>query len=202
MAHRIIDSGLPNFYGERIPLHMNWNILLFRDLLHDYQDIEVTEWLKYGFSVSRSDDFDDPIPCTKNHLGANMYPAEIDRYIITEMQHGATLGPFTIPPFLGRMGVSPLSTRPKRESTKRRIIMDLSFPKGASVNDGISKFTYCGQKIELTYPTIDTLAKRIMELGDNVRLWKKNLVRAFRQVPPVPQGLFAHWIQVAEIAIF
>ena len=28
LAHKIIDSGLSNFYGECIPLHTNWNILL------------------------------------------------------------------------------------------------------------------------------------------------------------------------------
>ena len=127
------------------------------------------------------------MPNSKNYLGATMYLAEIDRYIQTEMQHGAMLGPFNIPPFLRRMGISPLSTRPKRESAKRHIIMDLSFPKGSSVNDGISKFLYCGKTIQLSYPTIDTLAKRITELGDNVRLWKKDMVQAFRQVPLRPR---------------
>ena len=62
--------------------------------------------------------------------------------------------------------------------------MDLSFPLGRSVNDGINKNSYCGEEIRLTYPTIDTLAKRIYELSKSgtVKIWKKDLLRAFRQI--------------------
>ena len=95
------------------------------------------------------------------------------------------MGPFTIPPFVNRIGISPLSTRPKCESMERRIILDLSFLPGHSVNDGINKDFYCGTPIKLTYPTIDTLAKRIWELGPCL-IWKKDLQRYFRQIPLCP----------------
>ena len=35
------------------------------------------------------------------------------------------------------MHLSPVMTRPKRDFIHRRVIMDLSWPKGASVNDGV-----------------------------------------------------------------
>ena len=102
------------------------------------------------------------MPATDNHAGAKLYPAAITNYINTELKEGAIMGPFTLSPFTNRIGVSPLSTRPKRNSqNKIRIIMDLSFPPGRSVNDGIEKDSYCGWSIKLVYPTIDTLAKRI-----------------------------------------
>jgi hypothetical protein len=45
----------------------------------------------------------------------------------------------------------------KKDSSERRVILDLSFPPGCSVNDNISKDIYLGEKIEVTYPNIDDL---------------------------------------------
>ena len=46
----------------------------------------------------------------------------------------------------------PLSSVPKKDSTDRRTIMDLSFLLGTSVNDGIPKDTYMGDPFKLHYP--------------------------------------------------
>ena len=168
-------------------MNSNWSLNIFRQLLADYHDLEVLEWLEFRFSISRSDEMDDLWPNQNNHMGANIFPATIDSYVETEVQLGAALGPFTIPPFISRIGISPLSTRPKKDSKKRRVIMDLSFPPGKSVNDGISKTHYCGTEITLKYPTIDTLARRVAHLKGEVKLWKKDMIRAFRQVPLCPR---------------
>ena len=141
--------------------------------LNDYYDYDVIDWLTYGFTISRDDACPDPVPAQCNHLGVTQYLQVIDQYVKDELKFNASIGPFSIPPFLHRIGISPLSTRPKRESGKRRIIMDLSFPPGQSVNDGISKFTYCGQPISLTYPTIDTLARRVAKLGVGCLMWNE-----------------------------
>ena len=98
------------------------------------------------------------------------------------------MGPFQLPPFLGRFWVSPLSSRPKKEANSRRIILDLSYPFNELVNDGIDKSYYCGTPINLTYPTIDTFARRIIELQPHkVYLYKRDLARYFRQVPLCPR---------------
>lgn len=121
-------------------------------------------------------------------MGATRFPDEVDDYLKQELKSRATMGPFLIPPFLSRIGISPISTRAKKDSDKRRIILDLSFPEGSSVNNGINKDWYCGEKIELKYPTIDTLAKRVLELKQNgkVLLWKRDLSKYFRQIPGCP----------------
>ena len=46
---------------------------------------------------------------------------------------------------------------------------------------------YCGTSVHLTYPTIDTLAKRITELGTGCLIWKHDLTRYFCQVPLCPR---------------
>ena len=185
LVHKVIDSGIPNRWGCRIPLKTPWKIENFRQLLAGYHDQDLLEWLTYGFPISRDDEVGNPTPNSCNHMGANMFLQAIDEYVRNEVKLGATLGPFSIPPFVYRMGVSPLSTQPKRESGKCRVILDLSFPPGSSVNDGIEKIHYCGEEIKLTYPMIDTLANRIATLvsqGKTVLIWKKDLLRAFRQV--------------------
>ena len=158
LAHKVIQSGIPNRFGCRIPVRSGFNINLLTEWLKDYHDREVVEWLEFGFSVSRDTNYPDPMPATINHSGANMFPEAIQDYLETEISLGATLGPFSIPPFISRIGVSPLNTRPKRDSVKRRVILDLCFPHGESVNDGIQKDQYCGQPIKLKYPTVDQMA--------------------------------------------
>ena len=183
IMHKVTDSGLPNRFGCRIPINTNWNLDLMDTLLSDYENRDVIEWLRYGFTISRDDRMEDPIPAQSNHLGATQFPDAIDRYIEREVNLGATIGPFTFPPFLSRIGISPLSSREKRNSRERRVILDLSFPESRSVNAGIDKTQYAGVPIDLKYPTIDTLARRIAHLSpEPVLLWKKDMVRAFRQL--------------------
>ena len=49
LAHKVIDSGLPNRWGCRIPMHSNWRLEKFSELLGtDYDNLEIIEWLRYG----------------------------------------------------------------------------------------------------------------------------------------------------------
>ena len=60
--------------------------------------------------------------------------------------------------------------------------MDFSWPIELGVNQGISKDCYMGMDIHLTYPTVDTLARRIAQLGVGIAVFKKDLKSAFRQL--------------------
>ena len=65
---------------------------------------------------------------------------DIGKFLEKERQYEAILGPFDTKPI--DMHVSPLLVRDKQNSTIKRTIMDLSWPKGASVNNGVAKDTY------------------------------------------------------------
>ena len=67
---------------------------------------------------------------------------------------------------------------PKKDSEDRRVILDLSFPKGDSVNDHVSKDFYLGERINLTYPGVDDLV--IKTKGRGCLLFKCVLRRAYR----------------------
>jgi hypothetical protein len=68
--------------------------------------------------------------------------------------NGRVVGPFKANPFIEGMVISPLNSVPKKDSLERRVIVDLNFPEGLAVNDGISKDLYLGEKVSVHYPTV------------------------------------------------
>ena len=141
---KVLELGYPNRWGARIQVNSRWNLELFQELLQDYEDNEVVEWLRYGWPTGRLPTLRAPAHCTKSHKGATEHLQQLKKYIRKEKKYGAVMGPFNKIPFRGKVGISPLSTRPKKGTEDRGVILDLSFPLGGSVNDGIPKDTYLG----------------------------------------------------------
>lgn len=72
-------------------------------------------------------------------------------------------------------------TRPKKDSDQRRIIIDLSYPSGKAVNDGIDTGNHFGTNITYSLPSISDLVERVKQQGQGCYLWKADLTRAYRQ---------------------
>ena len=140
---QVITSGKINAMGSKIPIHSNWNVRLFRALCTSDSDREVAMYLQYRWPLNRQEG---PVTQTFfNHPSAVRYPQQIWKYLNKEKQMGTLLGPYLTSPFPEQStGVSPMSTRPKKDSkTSRRVIVDLSWPPGGqSVNALILKDTY------------------------------------------------------------
>ena len=77
----------------------------------------------------------------------------------------AMLGPFTRTPFEPWFHRSPMMTRPKKNTSEKRKIIDLSYCKGHSINTGIKKGYYLGKVFNFSLPTIATLADRLLIAG-------------------------------------
>ena len=122
----------------------------------------------------------------RNHKGALDFPCAVDSYLSTELVLGSICGPFARNPFVAPIALSPLNSVPKPDRDERRFILDLSWPAGSSVNDGISKGLFWGDPVSLTYPTVDDIADRIVQLGSCCLLFKRDLKRACRQLPVDP----------------
>ena len=75
-----------------------------------------------------------------NHSSANKIPIDVDADIDEECKYGTILGPFEVNPIVN-VHNSPFMTRNKSNSDRRRVIIDLNWPLGASVNSGIDKNT-------------------------------------------------------------
>ena len=180
------DRGYPNRWGARRPVKMKWNLDKFEELLAEYEDKDVVEWIRYGWPTGRLPTLPDPAISNVNHKGATDHPQALRNYISKELKHEAVVGPFDRIPFQTKVGISPLSSRPKKESDDRYIILDLSFPIGKAVNDGIIKDDYMGFPAKLTFPKVDDFALRIYTLGKGCMMFKIDLSRYFRQLPLDP----------------
>ena len=84
-------------------------------------------------------------PASCNMHSAALHPSVVDSYISTETREGRMLGSFLLGRFEGlqinQMGVVPKGHTPGRW----RLIPDLPYPEGNSVNDGI-KSELCSRK--------------------------------------------------------
>ena len=180
--HKIIRlSGKYNFESSRIPVNSGLNISFIRKCLHDYHDFAVCDLLEYGWPVGH---LGTPVRSStvRNHKGATNFSADIHNYLRKEKSYHAVVGPFKANPFIEDMAISPLNSVPKKDSIERRVIVDLSFPEGLAVNDGISKDLYLGEKVSVHYPTVDDFVRLIKKKGRNCKIFKRDLRRAYRQL--------------------
>ena len=102
VCNYIRSTGKISAIGARIPIPSNWNIKLFQSLAVSDADREVVTYLTYRWPLS--------------HDGRTATS-------ITTGNHGTAI---VSTPFDSNVAVSPMSTRPKKELGKHRIIVDLS----------------------------------------------------------------------------
>lgn len=176
---RIKATQSPNFVTARIPLDSDLIIPTWRQELAGYHDILLCDFLEFGWPLGYHAETC-PDSTDKNHLN------HISEFISNELSHRAVLGPFHQDPFQPWVRYSPIMTRPKRDSDKRRVILDLSYPKGRAVNDGILIDNHFGTNISYTLPTISDFATRLISQGSGAYMWKVDLKRAYRQLRADP----------------
>ena len=171
--HDIVKkSGKPNFLKARIPIQSQLKVEAWEEALGNYWDRQLLELIKFGFPL----DFNrvcDLGQYTGNHSSAIDCPKDIEAYIQEELHYGGLLGPFKDNPITGGH-CSPFMTRSKPNSDRRRVIVDLSWHQGASVNAGIDKFSYLDSAFALTFPTVDDitwlahLCAQVCKTGQNI----------------------------------
>ena len=91
-----------------------------------------------------------------------------------ERSHCAIFGPFENNP-IEEAHCSPFMSRNKPGSTNSRVIIDLSWPKGNSVNDGIHKDLYLNTDFYLTFPTVDNITDALKDLGKGTHIFEINI---------------------------
>ena len=87
------------------------------------------------------------------------------------------LGPFNQKPF-ETMHFSPLMARDKPDG-RVRVIVDLSWPLGQSVNSCVTPNYFDSIEFKLKSPTIDLLVDKINAIGPNALLYKVDLKEHF-----------------------
>lgn len=112
-------------------------------------------------------------------------PAVVEAYLEKELQNGTISGPWTkgeVPSvILNRFGVIPKSGRPG----KWRLIVDMSFPDGYSVNSGIDD-----NLSGMAYSSVVDAARMMLQFGKGALLAKIDVASAYRIVPVHPADRF------------
>lgn len=98
------------------------HIPVWRDLLRDYPDCLICDFLEYGWPISYTSatlpTFD-----LRTHRGALDLPGPVNSYLFNTVQLGRLQDRSTVP-FPEGFVVSPLNTVEKCDSEERRIIVD------------------------------------------------------------------------------
>ena len=162
------------------------NIPLWEQLLVGYWDTQLLGFLKYGFPLC-IDPGHKLVAERINQKSAIDFPEDVNVYLQEELQDGAILGPFKQLPH--KVHTSPFMTREKPGSKNRRVIIDLSWPQGSSVNAGVDINSYAGAEYILTFPSIDTITKRVLECGYDCFIAKIDISRTFRHIPVDPRDI-------------
>ena len=176
-------TRLYNFQQAKIQLPSKINFDLLEDLSREYWDYQLPYFLKFGFPLDFPHEKESCLKSTEeSHSSANKFPSHVTTYIDTEMQHKAIFGPYMDPPYGDSTHVSPFMSQEKPDSDNRRIIIELSWPLGASVNSFTTGNVYLNTVYKLQYPTIDNIISTLIKLGPGTLLYKVDLSRAFRQL--------------------
>ena len=194
-VHKLVASHKKNNYlGARIKVDSQPNLQEWYDQLYNYWDQQLLEFLTFGFPL----DFNRNSPLYwegDNHKSALEYPQDIDAYLKEEIHFNAIVGRFDKHP-CHNGHISPFMTRDKPGSENRRVIIDLSWPIGSSVNSGIDKDSYMDTEFALVLPTVDHITDQLKLLGKGPHLYKIDISRAIRhiKVDPLDYDLLGlHW---------
>ena len=183
------QTGKPNYSVARVPVPSTLNISTWRELLQDYEDSAVCDFLEFGWPVGFMSTTL-PVFDLRTHRGALLFSEQVTTYLTKEISLGRVAGPFDAVPFTDGFVVSPLNTVPKRDSAERRVIVDLSWPCGTSVTNGIPSDSFLGEPISLSYPTIDSIVGAVISLGPGCLLYQRDLKKAYRQFPVDPKDYY------------
>ena len=176
-----IDARLASISS---PLNIKaWSKFLSTHPDKDFRDY-ILQGIQYGFHIGTfTAKVTVPLEAARSNMHSTKnHPEVIDEYVQQELHQGNFLGPF--PPHtapvvhINRFGVIPK----KHQPGKWRLITDLSFPEGASVNSTIDT-----KLCSLKYITVEEVAKQAVALGRGSLIAKIDIKSAYRLVPVAPR---------------
>ena len=152
--------------------------------LQFHPDIEfyiyVLNGIANGFHIGFNPSKAQCVSAKRNMQSAQQHFSVVEDYLEKEVSMSRVIGPISDKISgvqINKFGVIPKNHQPG----KWRIIVDLSSPDKASVNDGISQ-----ELCSLSYVSVDDAVRQILELGPGAMLAKLDIQSAYRIVPVHP----------------
>ncbi len=171
----------PPFSGILTPLKWrDWHFCL-QNHPDQHFTAYVTEGIRDGFRLGFDYRFHPSCrSASRNMTSAREHPAVISEYLAKECAERRVMGPLD-PAVLPSVHVSPLGVRPKGNTGRWRLTVDLSAPIGRSINDGIES-----PKCSLSYVSVDDAAQAIVQKGRGAILAKVDIRNVYQVVPVHP----------------
>ena len=142
----------------------------------------ILEGIASGFRIGFDYDGCRCQPAASNMLSATQQAGVVQTYLEKEVALGRVIGPVDPQAAPARTQLSPFGVIPKpSQPGKWRLIVDLSSPKGHSVNDGIGP-----ELCSMQYLQMDDVVQRIALLGRRAMMAKMDIESAYRMVPVHP----------------
>ena len=185
-----LTPNAPHVIRAKSPL----NLAAIETSLSDHPDKEfvskILTYIKQGVPIGYEGPRETRV--SKNWPSAKLYAAAVEASLAKDLSKGRKAGPFMFPPFSTFVG-SPMGAFPKKRSVnKYRVIHDLSWPPGHSVNDFIT------EDCSLEYINMDTIAKLVKQSGTGSLLAKLDLEDAYKHILVRPQDwdlLGSTWLE-------
>ena len=118
-----------------------------------------------------------------NMKSATDQPHVVSKYLEEECSLGRVIGPLAFEDFKDtHLMISRFGVIPKGSTGKWRMILDLSFQEGSSVNDGIE-----AGLCSLHYAKVEEATEELVKQGRNSWMAKIDIKCAYRAVPVHPQ---------------
>ena len=177
------EAPIPSLFWPRCPTPINVDLLISYLLSHPDQTFAsyICTDLSNGFHIGFDHSSTPLQSASRNHPSCLANPSVVENHIATEVSAGRLVGTIA-DPLTPLVHVSPLGLVPKSHQVERwRMIVDLPFPHGNSVNDGIPP-----ELCSLAYASVDDAVEHILQLGRSTQLVKMDLKDAYRMVPGHP----------------
>ena len=132
----------------------------------------VTSGFHFGFDIMYAGAVVPTFP--RNLRSAHRHSSAVTQAISTEISRGHTSGPFLSPPFT-ITHCSPLGAVQKSpDSPEVRLILDLSQPRGSSINEGIME-----EFVSVRYTSFDEAVEMVRAVGEWVYVGKNGWQTCF-----------------------
>ena len=113
-------------------------------------------------------------------------------YLAKELKRGSIAGPFSAPP-VHKLHFNRFGLVPKSEPGQWRMIIDLSFPSGFSVSDGIRD-----SEAHVKFSSVDDAIDMIIRCGRGCLMAKFDIKAAYRILPIRPEDRFLFGMKWGE----
>ena len=113
----------------------------------------------------------------RNLRSARENPIAAGRCILKELKHRRLASPFSTLP-LPNLQISPIGLVPKKDSEVFQLMMDLSYPKGDSINDYIDP-----KECSIKFDNLDRAVQMVAQLGKGALMAKLDIKSAYCLCP-------------------